>query len=406
MGPLTDKFCIAGVGETKHMRPSNRTTHSMGVEAVKRACEDAGIRPQDIDGITSYNIGDSTAGTSIGSSLGMRLNYAVDISGGGSSTEALIAHAVGLLAGGYCKNMVIFRSMNGRSGRRPGGQALSGPTPVTPISTYDNFNQLYGFLSPGQRFGMTCMRYLKDTGMDPKKLGHIAIAHRKHASLNPKAVMHTPITMDDYLASRWVSKPFRILDMCLETDVCAAIVIVPREQAYDLRQPPVYIMGGTARTMADNPLWNYSRDVIHYVAGNYGRQRLFGMSGVTQDDIDLTSSYDAFTFTTLIQLEAYGFAQPGEAGDYVASGMIDIDGRRPNNPSGGHLSEGYTHGISMVIENVRQLRHRADDSCPGWQQGRHTYDRARGCRQVKKAEIAACLGWGTETMSSSCILRR
>ena len=59
----------------------------------------------------------------------------------------------------------------------------------------------------------------------------------------------------------------------------------------------------------------------------------------------------------------------------------------------------------MVIENVRQLRHRADDACPGWAEGRHSYDRQAGCRQVKDTRIAACLGWGTETMSSSAILR-
>ena len=58
-----------------------------------------------------------------------------------------------------------------------------------------------------------------------------------------------------------------------------------------------------------------------------------------------------------------------------------------------------------MIEKVRQLRHRADDACPGWAEGKHTYDRAAGCRQVKDAHIAACIGWRTETGGSSLILR-
>ncbi len=407
MGPLTDKFCIVGVGETPHMRPSNRTTLSMALEATKNACADAGLNPRDIDGITSYNAMDSTSGMSIGSALGMRLNYQVDIMGGGSSTEALIAHAVGLLEGGYCKYMLIFRSMNGRSGRRMGGQTPSGPMPPMPV-TSSGLDLLNGFTTPAQRFGMSCMRYMRDYGLKPEMLGAISMAHRKHALLNPKSIMRSPITMEDYLSSRWVSKPFRLLDCCLETDVAAALIVTSRERAYDLRHPLVYIMGGTARTMADNPAWNYSRDVIHQVAGFYGRNRMFGMSGIKQEDVDITSSYDAFTFTTLIQLEAYGFVPRGEAGPYVAAGNLEIDhpGGRPNNLSGGHLSEGYTHGISMVIENARQLRHRADDSCPRWLEGIHTYDRTKGCRQVKNAKIAACLGWGMEGMSSSCVLRR
>src|SRR5215471_502684 len=108
MGALTDKFCIVGVGETPHMRPANRTTLSMACESVSKALADAGLKPADIDGMTSYQAGDSTTSAAVATSLGIRLNYSLDILGGGSSTEALIAHAVGLLEGGYCKTIVIF----------------------------------------------------------------------------------------------------------------------------------------------------------------------------------------------------------------------------------------------------------------------------------------------------------
>ena len=114
-------------------------------------------------------------------------------------------------------------------------------------------------------------------------------------------------------------------------------------------------MGGYARVMSDSPQWNYSRPVLHYVAGNYGWKRAFGMAGISHSDVDFISCYDAFTFTTLIQLEANGFCGPGEAGEFVKGGRLQIDHQLPCNLSGGHLSEGYTHGVQMVIENVRQL---------------------------------------------------
>ena len=110
-----------------------------------------------------------------------------------------------------------------------------------------------------------------------------------------------------------------------------------------------------------------------------------------------------------MQLEDYGFCAKGEGGDYVSSGAMRLGGLRPNNTSGGHLCEGYTHGINMVIENTRQLRHDADDSCPVGADGKrqHTYDYAEGgCRQVKDAELSCNMGWGHPGMGSAMVMAR
>ncbi len=89
----------------------------------------------------------------------------------------------------------------------------------------------------------------------------------------------------------------------------------------------------------------------------------------------------------------------------VSSGIIELGGRRPNNTSGSHLCEGYTHGMSMVIENVRQLRGLVDDYCPGWAEGKHSYDYAPGkCRQVKDAKITMNLGWAMPPTGSALIM--
>ena len=63
----------------------------------------------------------------------------------------------------------------------------------------------------------------------------------------------------------------------------------------------------------------------------------------------------------------------------------------------------------MVIENVRQLRHDVDDSCPLGGDGRrqHTFDyREGGCRQVKDVELAANMGWGTPAYGSAVVMAR
>src|SRR5258708_25002819 len=111
----------------------------------------------------------------------------------------------------------------------------------------------------------------------------------------------------------------------------------------------------------------------------------------------------------MLQLEDYGFCKKGEGGGYVSDGTIRLGGKRPNNTSGGHLCEGYTHGINMVIENVRQLRHDADDSCPIGADGvrYHSFDyREGGFRHVKKAEVTANLGWAMPGTGSAMVMRR
>jgi acetyl-CoA acetyltransferase len=109
----------------------------------------------------------------------------------------------------------------------------------------------------------------------------------------------------------------------------------------------------------------------------------------------------------MLQLEAYGFCKEGEGGGYVSSGIIELGGARPNNTSGGHLCEGYTHGIGHIVENVRQLRGQADDSCPNYLEGEHTYDYSEGgCRQVPDPEITMNLGWASPSTGSALILRR
>jgi acetyl-CoA acetyltransferase len=83
---------------------------------------------------------------------------------------------------------------------------------------------------------------------------------------------------------------------------------------------------------------------------------LYQRAGLGPADIDVAQFYDCFTITVLVQLEDYGFCAKGEGGPYAASGAIGIDGALPINTGGGHLSEGYIHGMNHIVEGVRQIR--------------------------------------------------
>ena len=404
-GRLKDKYCIVGVGETEYSRASGRSTRALGVEAIRNAILDAGLTPQDVDGMLSYHGGDSTPSTHMMYDLGMRLNFYMDCSGGGSSTEALIGLAIGAIEGGMCDTVAIFRAMNGYSQVRIGG---TGARSAAPVSGSDLFKRPYGIASAVQNFAFTFTRHMMEYGVTGEHLAAIKVTHSKHASNNPKALMKQRVTVDDVLNSRWIVKPCaHLLDCCLETDNATCVIVTSAERAKNLKHPPAYIMAVQGRGSKPGGDFHYQYAPITRVAGHYVGPRLFELAGVTHDDIDVTGCYDAFTYTTLLQFEDYGFCKKGEGKDYVTSGITDLGGRRPNNTSGGHLCEGYTHGMNMVIENVRQLRGAVDDYCPDWRDGKHSYDYLEGgCRQVPDVNITMNMGWAMPGVGSALIMRR
>src|SRR2546422_10269973 len=101
----------------------------MAVEAVRKAILDAGLRAADVDGMMSYQNGDSTPANWVAPDLGIRLNFYMDVLGGGSSTEALIGLAMGAIEAGMCRTVAIFRSMNGYTEFRIGGARAPAPPP-------------------------------------------------------------------------------------------------------------------------------------------------------------------------------------------------------------------------------------------------------------------------------------
>src|SRR6266481_3295511 len=259
--------------------------------------------------------------------------------------------------------------------------------------------------SAGQTFAFTFMRHMHEYGTTSEQVAAVKVAHSKHASQNPKAIQKERVTVQDVVGSGWFVKPLHLLDCCLEPDNATCVIVTSAERARDLRARPVHIMGVAGRVSKPRVDFHWAHGPISRVAGYYAKDIVFGQAGIKPEDVHITGSYDAFTFTTMLQLEEYGFCKKGEGGQYVSSGIIELGGKRPNNTAGGHLCEGYTHGMSMVIENVRQLRGTVDDYCPAAAEGRHSYDySAKQCRQVRDARITMNLGWAMPPTGSALVL--
>ena len=365
--PFRDRAAICGVGDTEYSKDSGVSTLTLALRAIASALADAGLEVHDVDGVACHRVGDSVQAAVVAEALGVRdLHYFVDQFGGGSASHSIVGQAAMAVITGQAETVVCWRAINARSEWRMGGTGRAAPDVVE-----FQYQVPYGYATPPQQFAMVARSWMDARSAGEEDLGAVAIATREHAMRNPAAMMRQPLTMDQYLSSRWVVEPLRLFDCCLETDAAVAVVVTRAERARDLAKVPVAISGavwGSGQTLLSN-----GRDFPVSAAAAAGR-RLFEQAGFGPADLDVAELYDAFTPLVLIQLEDYGIVGRGEAAGFVLGGGTSLSGPLPTNTHGGHLSAGYVHGLNHLAEAVRQLRGEG------------------GARQVAGAEVALSTG--------------
>lgn len=206
---------IAGIGRTEYSRNSGRTTMAMAAEACRGAVADTGLDLAEVDGMICFQAaGDSVGPLAVSQSIGLpELAWSIDMNGGGNVVANVIATAAAAIEAGLCRAVVAYRSLNGRSGYRfgtaTGKLSVGGPL---------QFEAPHGYLVPPQWIAMWAKRHQHVYGSTCEDLGQIATTQRAHAVNNPHAINRTPLTMDDYMAGRWINEPFRIFDCAYEID--------------------------------------------------------------------------------------------------------------------------------------------------------------------------------------------
>jgi acetyl-CoA acetyltransferase len=356
---LSGSAAVVGIGATEFSKDSGRSELQLACEAILAALEDAGLRPEDVDGLTTFTM-ETNSEIVVARALGIgELTFFSRIGYGGGAACASVQQAAMAIATGIAQVVVVYRAFNERSGVRFGlGQ---GDRPVDATADRAAYSWLtpQGLHTPAQWVAMFARRYLYEYGATSEDFGRVAVLDRKHAATNPKAWFYQrPITLADHQASRYIAEPLRLLDCCQETDGGQALVLVSPERAGDLRNRPALVRAAAQGAGADQHMMaSYYRPDITGIPemGLVGRQ-LYAQSGLGPSDLDAAILYDHFTPLVLPQLEELGFCKPGEAKDFIADGKLELGGALPTNTHGGQLGEAYLHGVNGIAEGVRLVR--------------------------------------------------
>jgi acetyl-CoA acetyltransferase len=353
------KAAIAGIGATEFSKNSGRSALRLAVECSDKAIADAGLTPDQIDGIVLYTVEENHE-IEVARNLGIKeLTHFSRVHHSGGAACATVAMAAMAVHSGAAKNVLIYRAFNERSEVRFGTGVHGRPPAPTVMDVDFGWSSPFGLVTPASWVAMFARRYMHEFGATSEDFGRVAVADRRHAATNPVAFFYEkPITLADHQESRWIVKPLRLLDCCQESDGGQALVVTTLERARDLPHPPAVITAAAQGSAADQQMMkSYYRPEITGIPelGLCARQ-IWEDSGLGPRDIRTAVLYDHFTPLVLPQLEELGFCKRGEAKDFIANGAIEIGGRLPINTNGGQLGEAYIHGLNGIAEAVRQVR--------------------------------------------------
>ena len=351
---------VLGVGMAKFGRITGRSNVEMALVAGTNAFEDAAISPRDVEIAFCTHCNQGVAN-------GLRVFNALGVSGipitnlelaCASESRGVFLAAELISAGAYDTAMVLGVE------RMPRGM----------IPTGGDVNEA-GYEA---RMGLTMMpgtyaarvnRHMYLYGTKREHLAKVAVKEHRNGSLNPNATYRDTYSLEEVLNSRMIADPITLYMCSANADGATATILCSAEKARQYTTHPVLLVGWAAASPV------YSRDepgLSDSPIDSLGK-KVYEMSGVGPEDVDVAQCHDAFSPGEIFVLEDLGFCPVGEGGPFVWEGNTEIDGKIPVNTDGGLVSCGHPIGATggrMIAELVWQLKGEA------------------GQRQVKNPKVA------------------
>jgi acetyl-CoA acetyltransferase len=364
MGATERKTCISGVGQSEIGRRLGRHPLELTLDACLAAIEHAGLEVRDIDGLSTYPGSMTTPHGFSGAGAyevidALRLNVGWYDSGLETSGQlGSVIKAVMAVAAGLCNHVLCFRSVWEGSAQGSQGRAA-----VMPGGGGGGSFKAHGFLqwqlpfsapSAAVWIAMFAQAHFHRYGTKKEQMAWIALNGRRNAEVNPRAVYRTPMTFDDYMASRVIAAPFSLYDCDVPCDGATAIIVSNVERARDLRRRPLRIEAMGA-ALHGRPSWDQYEDLTTMPNRDAAAQ-MWSRTDLKPSDVQMAQLYDGFSFLAMSWLEALRLCPVGESGPFIEGGeRIARDGELPLNTHGGQLSAGRLHGYGFLHEAAVQM---------------------------------------------------
>ncbi len=349
---LSEKdVCIVAYGETRIDRSSGRSAYEFAAEVAEQLYERTGLSPSDIDGV-AFSVPLSECSNPFWSNyateyLGIQTRWLQTSDLGGASALGNVTRAALALEAGLCETVMMICA-----------DAPSTQWRANYGSYRNEFWDPTGIQGPPGAFGLLMTRYAHDHELDPRGLGALAVAQRNGAVLNANAYerLRRPITVEDYLNSRLVSAPLRLLDSVMFCDGGNGFIMMKtsraRELGFENRVYPV-----SYSEVSNFDCANQTPDMTRTGHSIAGPEALHN-AGMTPQDIDMFHPYDDFLFAVMVKCEQIGFAKTGQGSQFLRDTDLGPRGDLPLNTGGGQIScgqPGLAGGGLNLAEAVRQL---------------------------------------------------
>ncbi|MDP6101879.1 MAG: hypothetical protein QF579_01015 [Dehalococcoidia bacterium] len=401
------KVAAVGIGHSPTARRwDERVESSIGswaILALRNAMEDAGISPDQVDGLVvvpaattgdlwapanpipedfaktyqpTENINDGLSSMSAEWLLNnmpelTNVHFTMHAPTCMSNAVVVAAQAVGEGLTNTCLVLKTWNNLSGRYGHDAGSNSLD------IASGNSQWSNPWGWGAAAITYAYLFDQYCRKYGKTHDMMAPFVVNEKRNGLLFPEGfwAQHRPepLTVEDYLAARWIAKPANLFDCDLPIQIAVAYLFTTADRAKDMKQHPVYILNHASdRTKVKSSV--QTLDECEQATDSTGR-KIYEGAGITARDLSFENMYDGYTLFHQFHIEGLRYAgiERGEALDLYQTD-ITIEGPNPVSPSGGNAGSGRTR-TWMHTDCIQQLQGRA------------------GARQItRKAEIGVSGG--------------